>query len=199
MAASTISAMALTFEDRDVRPLTADEVLRMVDAGILSEDEPVELLHGVLTAMSPKSPAHEAVKVRLISWLAPGIADGRHAVRIEAPLIVPDRTSLPEPDVSVVEPGEHPDRHPDRALLVIEVAVTSRRVDTTIKPALFAAAGVPEYWVIDIPGQCVRVFAEPAASTYAACSVARPGDRLSPREVGADPLDVTALLAGTAG
>lgn len=199
MAASTISAMAFTLEDRDVRPLTADEVLRMVDAGILSEDEPVELLHGVLTAMSPKSPAHEAVKARLISWLAPGIADGRHTARIEAPLVVPDRTSLPEPDVSVVEPGEHPERHPHRALLVIEVAVSSLRVDTTVKPALFAAAEVPEYWVIDIPGQCVRVLASPRGGAYAAHRVARPGDRLTPLEVDAEPLDITALLAGTAG
>jgi len=61
MDASTIQAMPLTVGDRDVRPLTADEVLRMVELGVLGEDERVELLHGVVTTMSPQSEGHAAV------------------------------------------------------------------------------------------------------------------------------------------
>ena len=75
--------MALTVGDRPVRPLTQDEVLLMVEAGILGDDEPVELLHGVLTAVSAKTPGHEAVKLRLVRWLAAGAAAGRFDVRIE--------------------------------------------------------------------------------------------------------------------
>jgi Uma2 family endonuclease len=191
--------MAFTLGERDVRPLTADEVLRMVDAGILSEDEPVELLHGVLTAMSPKSPEHEAVKSRLLSWLAPGMVASRHLVRIEAPLIVRDRTSLPEPDIAVVEPRDYTSRHPETALLVVEVAVSSVRTDTRIKPALYAAAGVPELWVVDVPALRVRVLREPCNGRYAVEQTAAVGDAVEPTHVDAPPLAVADLLAGLAG
>lgn len=197
MAARTINAMAFTVEDREVRPLTADEVLRMVDAGILSDDEPVELLHGVLTAVSPKTPAHEVVKMRLLDWLAPGVTARHYAVRIEAPIVVPDRTSLPEPDLSIVERGEYVTDHPARALLVIEVAVRSLRVDVQLKPGLYAAAEVPDYWVVDVDGGCVHTFADPRGGTYGTSGAVRPGDTLTPRAVDVAPLDVAALLAGT--
>jgi hypothetical protein len=109
--------MPLTVGDRDVRPLTAVEVQRMVDAGILAEDERVELLHGVLTAVTPQSEAHVAVLQRLHRWLAPLVVAGRHDVRLQMPFVVPDGTSLPSPDAAVVE---RVDRlvHPTSARLV---------------------------------------------------------------------------------
>jgi Uma2 family endonuclease len=186
--------MRLTVGDRPVRPLTQDEVLRMVDAGILSEDEPVELLHGVLTAVSAKTPGHEQVKLRLGRWLAPGFADGRYDVRTEAPVAVPDRTSLPEPDLAVVERDDTV-AHPATALLVVEVAISSLRVDTTIKPHLYAAAGVPEYWVVEVGERQLRVFADPGPDGYSSTRTVRQG-MLEPAAVEADPLDVAALLAG---
>jgi Uma2 family endonuclease len=188
---------AFTLGERAVRPLTADEVLRMVDAGILSEDEPVELLHGVLTAVSPKSPEHEEVKSRVISWLWPGVMESRYLVRIEAPIIVRDRTSLPEPDVAVVEPRDYSHRHPETALLVVEVAVSSLRTDTRIKPALYAAARVPELWVVDVPAQRVWVMREPDQGRYALEHAMAAGDVLVPTRVQAPPLAVADLLAGT--
>jgi Uma2 family endonuclease len=190
--------MAFTLGERAVRPLTADEVLRMVDAGILSEDEPVELLHGVLTTVSPKSPEHEAVKSRLISWLWPGVMRRRYLVRIEAPIAVRDRTSLPEPDVAVVEPQDYTSRHPETAVLVVEVAVSSVRTDTRIKPALYAAAGVPELWVVDVPALRVRILRDPRAGGYAVEQTAGAGDLLEPTHVDAPPLAVAELLAGLA-
>lgn len=192
MALRTISPMALTYGDRDVRPLTANEVLRMVDAGILGEDEPVELLQGVLTAVSPTSPAHGTVKTRLIGWLAPVVAAGGCALRVEEPLAVPDGTSLPEPDLAVVQ-DDSVIGHPTAALLVVEVAVTSRSLDLEVKPALYAGAS-PEYWVVDVPKRCVHAFADPADGRYATRSLAREGDTLRACAVGAPPLDVTKLL-----
>lgn len=186
--------MALTDGDRDVRPLTADEVLRMVDAGILGEDEPVELLQGVLTAVSPKSPAHGTVKTRLISWLAPVVVEGRCALRVEEPLVVPDGTSLPEPDLAVVE-GDIATGHPHTALLVVEVAVTSRTVDLRVKPDLYAGAA-PEYWVVDVTERCVEIFTSPRDGRYTHRGVARAGDQIIPVAVATPPLDVMALLAG---
>ncbi len=188
--------MPFAVGDRAVRPLTADEVLRMVDVGILGEDEPVELLHGVLTEVSPKSPDHEAVKARLIRWLALASAAGGHEVRVEAPIVVPDTTSLPEPDVLVVPAGQDPTRHPTTALLVIEVAVSSLRTDTTVKPALYAAAGVPEVWVVDVCARRVHVLSDPGTGGYAIEVVVGPDGLAAPRQVEAEPLDLAGLFAG---
>lgn len=188
--------MALTIGDRDLRPLTADEVLRMVELGILSADEPVELLHGVLTRVSPKSPRHETVKVRLQRWLAPGVVAGAHEVRVEAPILVPDRTSLPEPDIAVVAPGGDPLLHPTTATLVIEVAASSLRTDTGVKPALYAQAGVAELWVVDVDGCCIEVFSEPRNGSYGARRVVAHDGVVQARLVAAEPLAVSELLAG---
>jgi Uma2 family endonuclease len=196
MGVSTITAMALTVGDRDLRPLSADEVLRMVEAGILSADEPVELLHGVLTRVSPKSPRHETVKVRLQRWLAPGVVDGAHEVRVEAPILVPDPTSLPEPDIAVVTPGGDPLRHPTTAVLVIEVAVTSLRTDAEVKPTLYAQAGVAELWVVDVDGRGIEVFREPRDGRYAARHAVAHDGVVEPLRVTAGPLAVADLLAG---
>ena len=188
--------MGFAVEDRPVRPLTADEVLRMVEAGILPEDEPVELLHGALTAVSPKSPAHEAVKTRLMNWLWQGVAESRYLVRVEAPLLVPDRTSLPEPDLAIVEPRDYTARHPASALLVIEVAVSSLVIDTTVKPALYAAAGVPELWVVDVPARRLTVFDEPKSGRYVGRRDVGQDGEVRPGWIDATPLAVAELLAG---
>jgi hypothetical protein len=186
--------MGLTVGDRNVRPLTAEDVLRMVETGILSEDEPVELLHGVLTAVSAKAPRHVAVKMRLVRWLM-GADPDRYAVRTEDPLAVPDRTSLPEPDIAVVERDDTTIAHPTSALLVIEVAVASLRVDTTVKPALYAAARVPELWVADVVGRQLRVFRDPRGATYAEEHV-HAAPTIRPVHVDVGPLDLRALFAG---
>jgi len=169
----------------------------MVETGILSEDEPVELLCGVLTAVSPKSSAHASVKYRLLAWLFAGAAANRYVVRSEDPLIVPDVTSLPEPDIAVVAGDDvDPRRHATTALLVIEVAVTSQRTDTTIKPAMYAAAGVPELWVVDVPAGRLRIFRDPKATGYASeAAVTAPGP-VAPLRLDLPPLDLSALFAG---
>lgn len=196
MGAPTISLMALTVGDREVRPLTADEVIRMEELGILHEDDPVELLHGVLTVVSAKTPGHEAVKMRLNRWLAAGIAAGDYDVHVEGCLVVPDRTSLPEPDLMVVPTAADPRHHPDTALLVIEVAVSSLHVDTSIKPPLYAAAGVAELWVVDVEGRRVRLFSEPRDGGYAVEALVGPEGLLQPRAVDVAPLDLAELFAG---
>lgn len=188
--------MALTVGDRAVRPLTADEVLRMVELGVLSEDEPVELLHGVLTEVSPKSPAHEAVKLRLNGWLVPGGAAGGYEVRVEAPIVVPDRTSLPEPDIAVVAAPGDPLRHPTTALLVVEVAVSSLAIDTEVKPALYAAAGVPELWVVDVDARRLRRFGDPGHGGYAHAEDVESPARVRPHAVAVEPLPLAELFAG---
>lgn len=188
--------MPFTLGERDVRPLTADEVMRMVETGILSADEPVELLHGALTAVGPKTPAHEEVKMRIHTWLYPGVPEGRYLVRVETPLAVPDRTSLPEPDVAVLELGDYATRHPSDALLLVEVAVSSLQTDTTIKPALYAAAGVSELWVVEVDAHRLHVFRGATPDGYAEHDVLTPLRSARPIAVEIGPLDLEQLFAG---
>jgi Uma2 family endonuclease len=194
--ALTISAMAFTVADRAIRPLTADEVMRMVRVGILGEDHRVELLHGVLTAVSPQDPPHAVIVQRLTAWLAPLMVAGTHDVRVQLPLVVPDPTSLPEPDVAVVEHDPATIAHPTTAALVIEVADSSLRVDTTIKPPLFAAAGVPELWVVDVRGRRLRTFTDARPDGYASERTVAGDATITPGRVDAPPLALDALFAG---
>ena len=186
--------MAFVLGDRPVRPLTADEVLGMVEAGILSPKERIELLHGVLTEKAVKTPGHEELKMRLMRWLDP-TADG-HRVRIEAAFVVPDRTSLPEPDIAVVAPKNYARAHPSAALLVIEVAVSSLRIDTTVKAALFAAADVPDRWVVDVDAKRLRIFREPVPGGYATEIVRGPDGYAEPLSVDVPPLDLAEVFEG---
>lgn len=197
MAAPTIRSVELTIGDRTIRPLTADEVIRMVKTGILGGDERVELLDGVLTRMSPVSPEHGSVVARLNRWLDPAGNAGRFEVQIEGALVVPDRTSLPEPDLMVVSADRDPKRHPTTALLVIEVALSSLLIDTRRKTALYAEARVPEYWVVDVPGRKLEVFADPRSGEYAAHATHTPPATVTPEGLDLPELDLGALLAGT--
>jgi Uma2 family endonuclease len=193
-----MAAMALAVGDRAIRPLTAEEAMAMVAAGIIGEDDPVELLHGVLTAVSPQHAPHATVTQRLTTWLAPLMVAGTHDVRVQLPFLVPDPTSLPEPDIAVVERDDGTIDHPREALLIVEVADSSMRVDTTIKSALYADAGVPEYWVVDVNARRILVHRDPADGGYATRSAHGSGEQVRPAALDVAPLEITALLRGLA-
>jgi Uma2 family endonuclease len=184
--------MAFVLGDRPVRPLTADEVMRMVEAGILGEKEPVELLHGVLWRKAVKSPQHSALKGRLVRWLG---ASPEREVRTEEPLVLPDRTSLPEPDIAVVPAEDYLHVHPSRVELVIEVALTSLKIDVTVKPSLYALMGV-ECWVVDVAAKRVHVFRDPQPDGYASETVVGPEGLIEPLAVDVEPLDLAELFRG---
>src|SRR5436190_11722511 len=130
-----------TLEQWPIRRLTVEETLRMLDAGILEEDEPVELLDGVLVEMTPQGPTHSSGTGDLADRLREAYG-GRACVREEKPLVASVH-SLPEPDVAVVRgrQGTYAKRHPTGAdaLLVVELALTSRALDRR-KAAIYAAA-----------------------------------------------------------
>jgi len=189
--------MALTLGDRPVRPLTAEEAMLLVESGVIGEDERVELLHGVLTQMSPQHPPHAVVVQRLTRWLAPALASGRFDVRVQLPLRVPDPTSLPEPDVAVIGRGDGAEiDHPRTAVLVIEIADSSLHIDTRIKPPLYASAGVEDLWVVDVRAQRLIHFREPGHDGYATRDVIDAPSRVERSDLEVEPLDLNALFAG---
>jgi Uma2 family endonuclease len=147
--------------------LTVDDVERMVESGILAEDASVELLEGELVVVNPQGPAHATGKAVLGDLLRRAFVDA--CVRDQDPLEC-GAFSLPEPDLAVVR-GRAQDygaRHPrgDEALLVVEICRTSQKVDHS-KAAVYAAAGVPEYWIVDLVARCITVHREPSGAEYA--------------------------------
>jgi Uma2 family endonuclease len=146
-----------------MRALRRDEYDRMVELGFFA-DERVELLEGMLVAMSPQSARHATVVSRLNLLLAPALLN-RAEVRIQSPFGA-GGDSEPEPHVAVLPVGDYTRRHPDRALLIIEVAESSLRNDRLVKTRLYAEAAVPEYWVVDLENDQVHVHRQPAAGNY---------------------------------
>jgi Uma2 family endonuclease len=187
--------MPFTVADQQVRPLTAAEVLRMVELGILDGDERVELLHGALVKVSPQGDAHALVLRRLLRWAFESVAPGRYDFSPGAPLRIPDGISLPEPDIAIIERSDVV-AYPTTALLAIEVSVSSLRLDTTIKPALYASAAIVEYWVVDVEHRRLEVFTDPGPTGYATRTTHEPPEHVTPFAIEAEPLDLEALLTG---
>ncbi|MEJ7825809.1 MAG: Uma2 family endonuclease [Solirubrobacteraceae bacterium] len=148
-----------------VHPLTVDDLSAMVDAGILGEDDHIELLDGVLVEMSPQGEPHSHAVRRLTMRLAPIAAAAGLDVSPQCPLNVVSQISLPEPDLAIVPAGGW-DAHAAQALLVIEISVTSRAIDLGRKAAIYAAAGIPEYWVLDLDRRRLVVHRDPAGDRY---------------------------------
>lgn len=149
---------------------------RLVDAGVLGPDDKVELLDGILVPMDPQKASH-ASTIRRLRRLLGGALAGRAEVDSQLPLALDD-TSEPEPDLAVVQPGNYEAEHPRRASLVIEVADGSVRKDRLVKGPLYAAAGIAEYWIVNLPEACVEVYREPAAGGYGACRRAVRGETI---------------------
>jgi Uma2 family endonuclease len=161
--------------------MTVERYFALVDEGLLEPDDRVELLEGVVVAMSPRNPPHDAVMSLVLRALVEAVG-ARAAVRCQCSLVL-GRYSAPEPDVAVV-PGRERDYlagHPRNALLVVEVADTSLAQDRLTKGALYAAAGVPEYWIVDIRADRVEVVRDPEPGTgrYRERSVIGRGGRLA--------------------
>lgn len=154
----------------DVPPLsmhrfTVEEYEQLGKSGVLTEDDSVELLEGLIVKKMTKNPLHDATIDLLNSLLSRQLPAGWF-VRIQNVLRTAD--SEPEPDVviAVGSPGEFRDRHPTGrdVALVVEVAESSLDQDWR-KCRIYARAGVPQYWIVDLTGCCVEVFAEPNLAT----------------------------------
>lgn len=162
----------------------------MVEAGILDERDRVELVDGVLVEMSPPGPRHASVVEWLNSHFVKG-SDDDFRLRVHDTFLTAG-DGFVQPDVMVIEPIAR-DRLPDTALLVIEVAYSSRARDLE-KAAGYAVAGVQEYWIVDLDREEVVVHRSPRDSAYTSVERFGPGDVLTPL-VQAPPVDVAALLA----
>ena len=150
------------------RRFTVEEYQRMAEAGILGEDDRVELLDGRIVEMMPIGEPHAACVRRLTNLLAER-ARGRAIVDVQDPVYL-DRWSLPQPDVTLLRPRSdfytsHP--RPEDLLLVVEVADTSLGYDRDEKFPRYAAGGITEAWLVDLEGDRIEVHREPGPEGYA--------------------------------
>lgn len=173
------------FDSFELFRISVAQYHEMVAAGTLGPEDRVELLDGVLVTKMAIGTQHEFVTGTLEDLARE--AAGRDAiVRKEAPLTLSD--SVPEPDVAVVRGtrADYRDRHPGGgdAVLVVEVADTSLSKDRA-KAGIYAAAGVPEYWIVDLAGRRIVIHRGPSPEGYrevaevAEAATDLPGGRLA--------------------
>lgn len=147
-----------------LRPLLRREYDALVERGYLV-DERIELLRGMLVEMSPQGPAHASISEWLHEHFVRALPAGQFRVRSHSPYAATE-DSEPEPDVLVSPRVEGEWQHPTEALLLVEVALESLRKDRKLKLGIYAEAGVPEYWIIDVEGQQVAVYTQPVGLQY---------------------------------
>ncbi len=177
---------------------TADDVERMVRAGVLRPDDRVELIEGELIDMVPIGWAHQGCVNRLTELFVTGLR-GRAVVQPQGPLRLSER-SVPQPDLAILRP--RPDYYaqggPTAAdvLLVIEVSDTTLAYDRDVKVPLYARHGIPEVWVVDLAGRRVLVFRQPSADAYSEQREYQLGDDCAPEAFPDLALSVEALVGG---
>jgi hypothetical protein len=160
---------------------TSEEILRMVESGILGEDERLELLEGELIIMSQQNPQHAALAAKL-QRLVSAVAPPDTHLRLHSPLAAAPH-SLPEPGVALVRglAEDYLDRHPagGDTLLVIEIAATSQAADR-LMARVYGEAGVPTYLLLDLTRHHLEIHTRPQATgRYAESGIAGPGETVS--------------------
>jgi Uma2 family endonuclease len=162
-------------------PITLAMYDRMLAAGVFEPAElhPLELIAGELRMMSPIGDRHADAVAFLTHWSSQHADPSRMLVWVQNPLSLPGSESVPQPDIAWVTMRRYADRRPlpEEVSLLIEVADTSLEFDTTVKAGLYAAAGIADYWVVDLVSRAVIVFREPGSGGYESRSTHR-GDQL---------------------
>lgn len=180
--------------------LSVRQYRQMVRSGILTEDDPVELLEGWLVPKMPKNPPHRLATRRVRTALE-GLLPSGWFVETQEPITTAD--SEPEPDVTLVRgtPEDYADRHPgpEDLALVVEIADATLQRDRTIKRRLYAAAGIPTYWILNLPEQVLEVHSAPdrESGDYRSTATFATGDRVTLRvgELEVGPFSIDQFLA----
>ena len=177
---------------------TVDDYYKMVDAGILTEDDRVELIEGEIIQMSSMGSPHAAVITHVNDVFVP-LFQGKALLRPQLPLRL-NEFNEPEPDIVLLEPRRdfYSSGHPGPAdvFLVIEIADSSLRYDRGVKLPIYAATRVPEVWIADLQGAELLVFRDPSRRRYTTHLKFRRGESVSCLAFPDIRIAVDDLLAG---
>ena len=153
----------------------------MGETGVFAPDARLELIEGEIFEMAPIGPPHSGAVITLNRLLILRAGEGA-VVSVQLPVIVGE-LSVPQPDFALLQPrrDNYSKAHPRQGdiLLAIEVSEATLRTDLRIKGPLYARAGVPEYWVVDVNERAVHVFREPGVDGYRNVIVAQGDDELA--------------------
>lgn len=151
-----------------VRGLLVTEYDVLVESGLL-DGEPIELLEGIMVRMSPQSAPHAESGRRVTRVLTPQLPPG-WVLSVQSPMSLGDH-SEPEPDLAVVPDRDYSARHPTTALLVVEISRSSLGVDLEEKARIYAAAGIGDYWALDVRGRALHRHSGPGPDGYTTVTV----------------------------
>lgn len=179
------------------RSFTVDEYHRMGEAGILREDDRVELIEGELITMTPIGSRHAACVARLVAQMSK--MQAKAIVWVQNPIRLGEH-SEPQPDVALLRPRAdfyaafHPSS--DAVLLVVEVGETSTAYDRTVKLPIYARVSIPEVWLVDLAEERIEVYRQSASQGYQDVRTFRRGELLAPLALVDLPLAVNDTLGG---
>ncbi|MCB9122798.1 MAG: Uma2 family endonuclease [Caldilineaceae bacterium] len=163
--------------------LTSAIFHEMVDKGILNEDDRLELIEGELVTMSPIGPEHMGV-VNQVAQILIRQLEQRAIVSIQGPIAL-DEFSEPQPDLALLVQRDDFYKHslprPADVALVIEVADSSLAYDRTIKMPLYARAGIPEAWIVNLIDRWIEVYRDPSTAGYTTLLKILSGKSIAPQ------------------
>jgi Uma2 family endonuclease len=185
----------------ELKRWTRVEYDQLIEKGVFRPDDHVELIDGLLVVAEPQSSYHYTAIGLVVRALTRAFGEG-WTIRSQGPLALDD-TSEPEPDVAVVRGDlrDYAEAHPADPVLVVEVALTSLAFDREHKASLYARAGRPEYWIVNLVDRVLEVLRDPSSSPsapygwdYGAVDVLGPGASVSPLAVPTARIAVADLL-----
>ena len=164
---TTLTAPSTAAPVFPMRRFSVDDYHRMIEAGVLTQDDPVELLEGWVAEKTPRSPRHDSTIELANEALRRVLPDG-FRVRVHSAITTAD--SEPEPDLAVVAGaiGANRDRHPGpgEIALIVEVADSSVEYHRRVKADLYARAGIPAYWILNLVSLTLEAHTSPSPDGY---------------------------------
>jgi Uma2 family endonuclease len=159
---------------------TVDEYYRMAEIGVIP-DRRTELINGEIIEMSPMGARHASVVGRITEFMVP-LLKGKAHLRPQLPLRLNDYNE-PQPDLCFVRPRRdyYGSKHPGSSdtLLAIEVSATSLKYDRDVKSGVYAAARVPEFWIVDLRGDVLLIFRDPSQGAYKTSLTVKRGESVA--------------------
>jgi Uma2 family endonuclease len=181
--------------------LTLGQYDRMIAAGVFAprpdgRRQRIELIEGELRDMSPIGPVHEDFVDQLAAWSMKQLANKKVRVRIQNSIGIPALDTAPEPDLVWVPERSYASGRPTPkdVLLIIEVADSSLDYDTGEKAEIYATAGIADYWVVNIPDECVHIYRNPERGRYRPMTTVSPDSEVRPLAFPDIVLPVTLLF-----
>lgn len=196
MIADFSSRRTAPTSDLPLKRWSVDEYHRLIAAGIITSNHHVELLDGQIVEMVPQDPPHASTTAEGSDYLKERFA-GHAKVRTQLPITL-SPSSEPEPDIAVVriDPNRYRDRHPspEDVFLLVEIADTTLGYDRNRKAKVYAQAGIPEYWIVNLNQRQVIVCCDPQGDTYQSEQIIEATDSIAPLAFPAIKIELQQIL-----